>query len=130
MSTLNVSNITDGTDTVETGYVLNGSAKAFSNIDQTSSHTIRSGSLNTSSVTDDGAGISRINYTSGFDNTNYVHVATTSGSAGSNGDHSFVPHTDGAGHTTTTSHQVRTSQHAGTRQDAKFLMHATLGDLA
>ena len=29
MSTLNVSNISDGTDTVETGYVVNGSAKAW-----------------------------------------------------------------------------------------------------
>ena len=29
MSTLNVSNITDGTDTVGTSYVVNGSAKAW-----------------------------------------------------------------------------------------------------
>ena len=32
MSTLSVSNITDGTDTVETGYVVNGSAKAWVNL--------------------------------------------------------------------------------------------------
>ena len=30
MSTLNVSNITDGTTTVGTSYVVNGSAKAYS----------------------------------------------------------------------------------------------------
>jgi len=35
MSTLNVSNITDGTDTVGTSYVVNGSAKAWVNFNGT-----------------------------------------------------------------------------------------------
>jgi len=130
MSTLTVSNISDATTTVGTSYVVNGSAKASANINQTSTQTIRSNSLNTSSVTDDGTGLTRISYTSGFDNTDYVHIATAAGASGSDGDHSFVPHADTSGHTTTQSHQVRTSRHDGTRQDAKYLMHATLGDLA
>ena len=53
MSTLSVSNITDGTDTVETGYVVNGSAKAWVNFNG-ASIAINSGSLNISSVTDNG----------------------------------------------------------------------------
>ena len=54
MSTLNVSNISDGTDTVETGYVVNGSAKAWVNYHMTSNAI--GGSFNTSSVTDNGTG--------------------------------------------------------------------------
>jgi len=53
MSTLSVSNITDGTDTVETGYVVNGSAKAW--VYATSSASISS-SMNVSGSTDHGTG--------------------------------------------------------------------------
>ena len=49
MSTLSVSNITDGTDTVETGYVVNGSAKAWLNVNGNAS---AQDSLNISSTTD------------------------------------------------------------------------------
>ena len=52
MSTLSVSNITDGTDTVETGYVVNGSAKAWFRGDQ----AIAAISFNISSSTDHGTG--------------------------------------------------------------------------
>ena len=62
MSTLNVSNITDGTDTVETGYVLNGSAKAWFHYDQTG-NTVQN-SFNTSSITDDSAGVFTNSFTS------------------------------------------------------------------
>ena len=51
MSTLNVSNITDGTDTVETGYVLNGSAKVLLNADGTGTIATRD-TLNVSSIVD------------------------------------------------------------------------------
>ena len=61
MSTLNVANISDGTDTVETVYVVNGSAKAWVNFNGTGTVAIR-GSLNTSSMTDNGTG----NYTQNF----------------------------------------------------------------
>ena len=50
MSTLNVSNITDGTDTVETGYVLNGSAKAWHRFDASSGSPVTGDSLNISST--------------------------------------------------------------------------------
>ena len=77
MSTLNVSNITDGTDTVETGYVVNGSAKAFEK------HQINGtidGSLNVSSVTDSGTGDYTINFSSSMNDNKYT--ASLHGSAG------------------------------------------------
>ena len=70
MSTLNVSNITDGTDTVETGYVVNGSAKAWVGV-LTSAAGIGD-SLNVSSAVDDGTGLEEVIFTSSFDNNNYV----------------------------------------------------------
>ena len=41
MSNLVVSNISDGTASVGTGYVVNGSAKAWVNFDATGTQTVR-----------------------------------------------------------------------------------------
>jgi hypothetical protein len=71
MSTLNVANITDGTDTVETGYVVNGSAKAWVNMRGTGTVAIRD-SLNVSSTTDIGTGRYSVNFSSNLANTNYA----------------------------------------------------------
>ena len=82
MSTLNVSNITDGTTTVGTSYVVNGSAKVWCNWTDTGSIN---DSLNMSSVTDNGAGDFTVNYSSSMSSTSYAPVmsgeATYSGSA-------------------------------------------------
>ena len=69
MSTLNVSNITDGTTTVDTSYVLNGSAKAWVNFNGTGTIATRD-SQNVSSLTDNGPGDYSVNYTSGMANGN------------------------------------------------------------
>ena len=69
MSTLNVSNITDGTDTVETGYVLNGSAKAWVNFDGSASSITTS--QNISSLTDNATGDFSNTFTSSFSNDIY-----------------------------------------------------------
>ena len=66
MSTLSVSNITDGTDTVETGYVVNGSAKAYGYSD--GSGSVLSTTLNVSSLTDVAAGKREFNLTSAMSN--------------------------------------------------------------
>jgi len=63
MSTLNVSNITDGTDTVETGYVLNGSARILCNYTSVTTTTIRD-SMNVSSLTDSATGQTVVTFTS------------------------------------------------------------------
>jgi hypothetical protein len=68
MSTLNVSNITDGVDTVGTSYVLNGSAKAWV---LGSSTTTITDSLNVSSVTDTNTGRYSYSFTSSFSSGDY-----------------------------------------------------------
>ena len=71
MSTIDVANITDGTDTVATGYVINGSAKAWINYyNHTSPTTIRK-SFNVSSTTDVSTGKTTVNLTSAMSDSDY-----------------------------------------------------------
>lgn len=76
MSTLNVSNITDGTDTVETGYVVNGSAKAWAFINQLSGNTIDN-SFNVTSFSDLGTGQGNINLTNAMASATQVSQLTS-----------------------------------------------------
>ena len=78
MSTLNVSNISDGTDTVETGYVVNGSAKAWVNMNGTGTVAIRD-SLNVTSLVDNGAGDYTVSYVDTFTSVNYSSYVTGGG---------------------------------------------------
>lgn len=71
MSTLNVSNITDGTTTVGTEYVVNGSAKSWVNFNGTGTVAVRD-SFNNSSITDSGTGIYRLTKTSSMVNLNSI----------------------------------------------------------
>jgi len=80
MSTLNVSNITNGVDTVETGYVVNGSAKAWNSFVGTGTVALRD-SFNTSSITDRGTGAYTTNFSSAMGNGNYSHAALSSRSS-------------------------------------------------
>jgi hypothetical protein len=75
MSTLNVSNITDGTTTVGTSYVVNGSAKAWVNMNGTGTIAIRD-SLNVASLTDAGTGQYRMNFTNSFAAVDYAFSGT------------------------------------------------------
>lgn len=75
MSTLNVSNITDGTTTVGTSYVVNGSAKAWLNMDSTG--TVLD-SINTSSVTNNSTGDNTQSYTNSFSNAFYSYSGSVS----------------------------------------------------
>ena len=74
MSTLNVANISDGTDTVETGYVVNGSAKAWVKANVSG---VASNSLNISSVTDLGVGNCLASFTNSMANNNSVVSVST-----------------------------------------------------
>jgi len=69
MSTLSVSNVSDGTTTVGTSYVVNGSAKAW--MTMAGDGTAIDDSLNTSSLTDNGVGDFVQNYSSSFANAHY-----------------------------------------------------------
>jgi len=73
MSTLNVSNITDGTDTVGTSYVVNGSAKAWVYFKGDGTAAIQD-SLNTSSLTDVSTGTYSLSWSSSFSNALYTQV--------------------------------------------------------
>jgi len=79
MSTLNVSNITDGTTTVGTSYVVNGSAKHFCNWNGTGTPAILE-SLNTASLTDVGAAEVTVNLSSAMSSANYGVTGLSSGS--------------------------------------------------
>jgi hypothetical protein len=71
MSTLNVANISDGADTVETGYIINGSAKAYGKVDQRTTSSLYSSSLNISSLTDLGTATSQLHFTSNLNGSSY-----------------------------------------------------------
>lgn len=77
--TLDVANISDGTDTVETGYVVNGSAKAWVNFNGTGTVAIRD-SLNVASLTDIGTGLCTINLTNSMGNVGYSVTNSVDGS--------------------------------------------------
>ena len=70
MSSLITSNISDGTTSVPTGYVVNGSAKAWVNFNGTGTPAIVN-SLNASSLSDDATGTYTITYTNNFSAADY-----------------------------------------------------------
>ena len=70
MSTLNVSNITDGTTTVGTEYVVNGSAKAWVNFNGTGTVAIRD-SQNVSGLVDNSTANYDVNFSNNLNNANY-----------------------------------------------------------
>lgn len=67
------------TESVDTTYVINGSAKAFSVINLSSGNTIRK-SLNLASITDIGTGVVESNFTNAFADADYyeLHMADSS----------------------------------------------------
>ena len=84
MSTLNVSNITDGTTTVGTSYVVNGSAKAWHKYIQ-SSQTLKN-SLNVSSITDFGTGRDRVSFVNDMSDNTYTFTGMNKDGSGVNDD--------------------------------------------
>ena len=123
MSTLSVSNITDGTDTVETGYVVNGSAKAWVNFDGQVGPAIRD-SLNTSSLSDIATGHYSQNFSAAMGNNDFSAVGGVSES-GVGGQARLVL---GDGYTTTLC--LILSYNGGGKLDYKFIAVTVNGDLA
>jgi len=87
MSTLNVTNISDGTDTTATANVVNGSAKAWVNFNGTTNTggncDIRE-SYNVSTVGDNGTGDYTVNFTTAMPDSNYSVVGIGQEVAGPN----------------------------------------------
>ena len=67
--------ITGTAKSVDTDFVVNGSAKAWANVNQTSSQAIRD-SFNIASIVDGGSGSTRSTLTSVMGNENYSVIAT------------------------------------------------------
>jgi hypothetical protein len=83
MSTINAANITDGTTSVPTGYVVNGSAKAWINFSGENTVAIND-SYNFSSISDDGTGQYTVNFSTNMGNTHYAPTAQTEDGNGYN----------------------------------------------
>jgi len=80
MSTIVTSNVSDGTLSIPTTYVTNGSAKAWVNFNGTGTIAARD-SFNVTSLTDNGTGDYSVNFTNAMANANYA----MSGAAGDDG---------------------------------------------
>ena len=117
MSTLSVANITDGTTTVGTEYVVNGSAKVFAQSDLAGTTVY---GFNVSSSTDDGIGKRTFSFTSALADTTFSVVSTPLSSSG-------MTHSVSA--RTTTSASTDTDTNAGTAAD-RIVSISVHGDLA
>lgn len=124
MSTISVANITDGTDTVGTSYVVNGSAKAWVNFDGTGTIAARD-SLNLSSLTDNGTGNYTVNFSNAFGAADYIKTthASTPTSGGSFGEYL-------ASAPTTSAIQYGYQNNSAVLTDYSQISTASYGDLA
>lgn len=118
MSTLNVSNISDGTDTVETGYVVNGSAKAWAQVD--GNPVGLNGSFNVASATDVAVGNFSIAFTSNMSAGTYAVPAETD----------LQANRIQSSYIAASGFRVITEITSGTDTDATYSMFAVHGDLA
>lgn len=117
---------------VDTTYVVNGSAKAWLNFNQTSTQAIRD-SFNVSSISDTGAGRTQVTLTSAMLNNDYMALiglrmqstVTNDGSSGG------VDTSDGSTSITTTQFQYSYINNASSADaDTPYAGGAVHGDLA
>ena len=83
MSTIVTSNVSDGTLSIPTTYVTNGSAKAWVNFNGTGTVAIRD-SMNVSSITDLDTSVYAVNMTNAFAAANYTNLGWFRSSADAN----------------------------------------------
>ena len=119
MSTLNVANVTDGTTSVPTGYVVNGTTKSWANFKGDGTVAIRE-SLNTSSITDAASGQYWQNFTSSMGTTTYNVIASTQWRGVTNSD----------AWETGRVYFLTTDTNSGSQTDRTYLFTAIWGDLA
>ena len=125
MSNLVVSNISDGTTSVGTGYVVNGSVKAWVNFNS-SGPTIR-GSFNIASITDNGVGDFTLNFINSMSDGNY----SASGLLGlANDAGAYNPLSIDTDNRTASSCRVDTENSASAQSDAVSNDAQIHGDLA
>lgn len=120
MSTINASNFGDGTSSVPASAVLEGTAKAWCNLNGTGTIAVRR-SHNISSVTDVSGGTYTMALTNAFAYSDYA-VETSADNPQHKGNNS------GANTASEVAYETRNS--AGGTADAAFAMFAAHGDLA
>jgi len=126
MSNLVVSNISDGTTSVGTGYVVNGSAKAWVNFDGKDPIAARD-SFNLSSLTDNGVGDYSVSWLNSMNNENYAilqsyEVSTNNDTRSGHQIDSYAYSSSG--------YRILTSSSTQSAADFSYVWTAILGDLA
>ena len=130
MSTLEVSNLNDGTTTVATTYVTNGSAKSWLNFNGTGTIAARD-SFNVASLVDNGSGNYSVNFSNSFSNANY---SVTQAGGYQNGSAAFsivtYNHNTSALPTTSQYSLLTDSGLSWAPSDLDYVLTNTHGDLA
>ena len=116
-----------GTESVDTTYVINGSAKVHAHYNQNTA-TVNT-SFNVASITDNAIGDSQCNYTASFDAVNYclqVSGKTDDNNTDSTGNRLWVRPYE----STASNGSAFCTDTGGTNRDPKILCYTTFGDLA
>ena len=111
---------------LDTSYVVNGSAKAWNCFNGTGTISLRD-SLNTASLTDNGLSNFDTNFTNSFVNDDYSFQATNQNPSGANPQ---IMAGTNATSKTTGEFGVRCQNYAGTFSDVDGIMTTAHGDLA
>ena len=124
MSTIIATTLSNGSVSVPTATVVNGSAKAWVNFNGTGTIAARD-SFNLSSLTDNGTGDYTVTITNAMGNTDY----TLSGAIGDSG--LFLAFSDYSAYPPTTSAaRIACNAHTGSRFDIDAITPVIHGDLA
>lgn len=122
MSTIIASNISDGTTSVPSTYVVNGSAKAWNSFNGTGTIAFIK-SFNGSSLVDVGTGEYDVNITSAMDSTNYSVLV-------SNGLHAASNLANTNGYQNTSSQYSTAHWENNSKVDVAYMSGQINGDLA
>ena len=108
-----------GTESVDTTYVINGSAKAWVNFNGSGTIAARD-SLNLSSLTDNGTGNYTVNFSNAMNNNDYSSLSATRNRMTGSADT----------YSATTSKRIEMFDGTGTADDTDSVNFGLLGDLA
>lgn len=126
MSTLTISNLNDGTTTVATTYITNGSVKAWVNFNQQGTYATRD-SFNVASLTDNATGDATMNFSSSMGNNGYSFDACAGNGVSGTGT-SFVAPRDAD--PTSSAIRMHGKNYQNTSSDRTFTAYSVTGDLA
>ena len=127
-----VAEITDGTDTVQTGYVINTAGKLWINFNGTGTVVIRD-SFNASSLSDIGTGDYGVSLSASMADTNYSWNIGGWNNSNGNGSWNAAGTTGGASYPSgveTGALKLRAFTSSGSNQDQHAYCVSIMGDLA